>query len=277
MNLVARILADLRHEYIRFPRVDELPAVAATFERMAGFPNVVGAADGTHVQIIEPSEEAVGSLDRRLFWCRHGHYAVVLHAVVGPDTRFVHIVAGICGSAHDSSVFEHSMLGLNLEHYVPHPYHLLADSAYTLREPVLTMYRQLDKLDAAAKAYVYRHVRTRQVVERAFGVLKQRFRALLGCVDMQLTHIQDFLTAACVIHNICVAEKDPVMSGFSWEPVSTDRSDDPAPRSWETPGANKRKAYAEAFLLADNGEEEECRQIIANYGQQVDSDDDESE
>lgn len=46
-------------------------------------------------------------------------------------------------------------------------------------------------------------------IERAFGLLKARFSSLLTLVDMErIDLIPDYIIACCVLHNICLLQKD---------------------------------------------------------------------
>ena len=50
---------------------------------------------------------------------------------------------------------------------------------------------------------------TRMVIERAFGLMKVRFRILLDCLPLtDIRKIPEFVVACCVLHNICMAQND---------------------------------------------------------------------
>ncbi len=46
------------------------------------------------------------------------------------------------------------------------------------------------------------------VVERAFGILKVRWRIILKRVDMPLRHVPNLVTACICLHNLCIIHKD---------------------------------------------------------------------
>jgi len=53
------------------------------------------------------------------------------------------------------------------------------------------------------------HIRTRNGVERCFGVLKHRFYSLQNRIRFQnLEQASKLVQCACIIHNLCVAEND---------------------------------------------------------------------
>ena len=45
-------------------------------------------------------------------------------------------------------------------------------------------------------------------VERAFGILKGRWRILLKRIDMPLQNVPDIVTASLCLHNLCILEND---------------------------------------------------------------------
>lgn len=49
---------------------------------------------------------------------------------------------------------------------------------------------------------------TRMPVERAFGMLKARFRILLKRCDMNLMHVPNMVVSCLTLHNICIVHGD---------------------------------------------------------------------
>lgn len=82
---------------------------------------------------------------------------------------------------------------------------LLGDSGYPLQPWLLTPI--LDAADGSPEErYTRRHCTTRSSIERCFGVLKMRFRCLLG--ENTLRYAPDIvgkITVACaILHNKCI-------------------------------------------------------------------------
>ena len=46
------------------------------------------------------------------------------------------------------------------------------------------------------------------VVEKAFGILKDRWHILLKRIDMPLQNVPDIVTASLCLHNLCILEND---------------------------------------------------------------------
>lgn len=63
--------------------------------------------------------------------------------------------------------------------------------------------------DSSESRYQAAHIRTRNSIERAFGVRKRRF----PCLDMGLKHLAErsaVITTACAaLHNLAVLRQDP--------------------------------------------------------------------
>ena len=86
--------------------------------------------------------------------------------------RFTDVVAKWPGSQHDASTFESCGLKSYLENHEIG--WLLGDSGYPLRKYLITP--KPNPMTDAENRFNVAHSQTRIVVERAFGVLKSRFR-----------------------------------------------------------------------------------------------------
>ena len=98
-----------------------------------------------------------------------------------------------------------SSLWRSFEDQGQRPFHgavLLADSGYPLRDWILTPFSDPD---ADQAKYNRAHIRTRNTVERAFGVLKKRFYCLalvLRVRDMALA--TKIITCCAILHNLAI-------------------------------------------------------------------------
>lgn len=91
----------------------------------------------------------------------------------------------------------------------PEDCHLIGDLAYKLHENLLTPYRDDGHLTDRQRNYNFCHSSARIVIERAFALLKGRFRSLLTklAVD-RVDLIPRHILACCVLHNICLMRSD---------------------------------------------------------------------
>ncbi|XP_069131666.1 putative nuclease HARBI1 [Argopecten irradians] len=137
------------------------------FYDIAQFPNVVGAVDGTLIPIISPSR------DEHVYVCRKGYHAINVQGVVDAEMRFTNAVAKWPGSVHDSFIWTNSTLCRRVERGEVDGW-LLGDSGYPLRPWLLTPV--LNPSTAGQHNYNHAHIKTRNVIERPFGLCKSRFR-----------------------------------------------------------------------------------------------------
>ncbi|XP_062588387.1 uncharacterized protein LOC134250044 [Saccostrea cucullata] len=187
--------------FISWPTTDvELSNLAEKFSQRAGFPDAVGAIDGTYIPISGPSEY------RDSYICRKGFAAMHLQAVCGPDLKFLDVFSAYPGSVHDTRVYRNSPLFQVLQD-LPPKFHLLGDSAYPLSTSLLTPYRDNGHLTLEEKRYNSAHSSTRVDIERAFGLLKGKFRKL-KFLDMR--HVEDIpstILTCCALHNFILMDE----------------------------------------------------------------------
>ncbi|XP_050706380.1 putative nuclease HARBI1 [Eriocheir sinensis] len=197
---VAHLISYLAPTYIQFPRPEEAHHVAQRFYDIAGMPGVIGCVDGTHIPIQSP-----GGDDVEVYRCRKGFYSLNVQGICDSDLMFTSIVASWPGSVHDARVFENSNECYNLEQGNYNGLYLLGDSGYPCREYLLTPL--LTPRNEKERNYNISHAKTRNCVERAFGVLKRRFACLSIPLRTKLTNSKQIVMACVVLHNIAVSKK----------------------------------------------------------------------
>lgn len=69
----------------------------------------------------------------------------------------------------------------------------------------MTPYRSVSE-GTQQSNYNMRHSKTRNIVERTIGVLKNRFRCLLGARELHYSpkKVSQIINVACALHNICI-------------------------------------------------------------------------
>ncbi|KAL3179564.1 hypothetical protein MRX96_037947 [Rhipicephalus microplus] len=108
---------------------------------------------------------------------------MLLQAVAGPQLQFFDVVAGWPGSVHDSRIFDKSRLRvLYEENRVPGV--LLGDAGYACQPYLFTPFSEPGPTDTPKGRYQKAQMKTRNVVERAFGVWKRRS----PCLYMGMQH-----------------------------------------------------------------------------------------
>jgi hypothetical protein len=99
-------------------------------------------------------------------------------------------------------------LKTRMKRMFPADSYILGDSAYPLPTWLMTPFRGSGHLSDKQNNYNYLHSSTRMAIERAFAILKGRFRRL-KYVDMDIVaDISDLVMTACVVHNICLASHE---------------------------------------------------------------------
>jgi len=99
-----------------------------------------------------------------------------VQALVNSELQFMDIVARWPGSAHDSHIFRNSRLFARLESGEFQKMAILGDSGYALKPYLLTPIS--NPVGRTQMLYNESQIRTRNVVERSFGVWKRRFPVL---------------------------------------------------------------------------------------------------
>lgn len=100
----------LSTRYITFPYdAGDQPNIKAQFAAIAGFSNVIGAIDCTHIAIKAPSEEEFAYVNRKHF------HSINVQIICDAQMRLTNIVARWPGATHDSYILTNSMVGMRLQ------------------------------------------------------------------------------------------------------------------------------------------------------------------
>ncbi len=225
VHVVSYFFASKLSEYVRFPSTAaDLNAVIYKFYDIAHIPNVVGSVDGSHVPIMRPTE------DEHLFVNRKGFHSINVHCICDADLVIREVVVKWPGSSHDSFMWQNSTSARLFEDGTIPYGHLLGDSAYPIRPWLLTPL--LNPENEAEENYNRAHAKTRNTIERCFGVLKNRFRCLhITGGPIRFRKPQKccaVIAACCVLHNIARREKlaDPTVTAEMTDAERQERVDD---------------------------------------------------
>ncbi|XP_015938048.1 uncharacterized protein LOC107463704 [Arachis duranensis] len=125
------------------------------------------------------------------------------------DLKFTYVLPGWEGSALDSRILEnaiHNEDNLN----VPQGKFYLADAGYMLRSGFITPYRSIryhlreysrHPPENPKELFNLRHSSLRNAIERAFGVLKNRFPILSEMSRYNVATVSKIIIACCILHN----------------------------------------------------------------------------
>jgi hypothetical protein len=202
---------DKRLKNIKFPKdEDELRRLEATFAPFLGpeqvaaeFSGTVAAGDGVVFRMQKPQAREVGG-NVTGFFQRKGYYAYGLQAFCDGKCRFVFVASQVCTASHDSTAYA----ATSLSHHISTGglaawAHVVVDAAYKCTEQELSPYKGKN-LPEDKDAFNYYLSLRRQVIERAFGMLVQRWGILWRPLRMNMEHIAQTVRVCCKLHNVCI-------------------------------------------------------------------------
>ena len=177
--------------------------------------STVGAIDATYIEINSPTEDS--KID---YFNRKQRYSISTQAVVVGNLKFLDIATGYPDSIHDTPILRDSALYIQAERnillteptdvidgYKIRPL-LIGDGAYPANTWLVKPFPNNWNLYQKQKKFNKFLSSARIAVERAFGILKARWRCLLNCLDHSMENLSDVIISCCVLHNICQMKGD---------------------------------------------------------------------
>ena len=204
------IYEEYRDEVFIMPQdEDAWRDVAKQFSTRWNFHHCLGAIDGKHVEIKKPRNS--GSR----YYNYKSYFSIILLAVVDADYKFLWCNIGAEGSAGDAGVFNGSRLRPAIEEGrlswpQPEPlrgddrdipYFLVGDDAFGLREWMMKPF-SLRGMSHQQRVFNYRLSRAQRVVENGFGILANRWRCLLTCLNQDPPQCRKIVEGCVTLHNI---------------------------------------------------------------------------
>uniref|UniRef100_A0A3B4ZK63 DDE Tnp4 domain-containing protein n=1 Tax=Stegastes partitus TaxID=144197 RepID=A0A3B4ZK63_9TELE len=163
-------ICELRKDYIKFPDAVDQTTYKVQFYDYGNVPGVISCIDGYHVPIKCPSTE-----NAELYRNRKNWFSINIQGVSTPAMQFSSNVARWNGSTHDSRIFQNSSLCAQFE-AGQHSGILLGDSGDAQTNFLFTPY--LHPVTPEQQHYNQAHIHTRGLVERMFGIWKNRFHCI---------------------------------------------------------------------------------------------------
>lgn len=143
-----------------------------------------------------------------MFRNRKGYFSVNVQVISDAKNNIIDIVARWPGSAHDSNIFENSVVRMRFENGDMGDGVLLGDSGYPVRKYLITPLN--NPVTQGETLFNEAQIRTRNVVERTFGIWKRRFPILSVGMRCSIPLAQNIIIATAVLHNIACRNNEPV-------------------------------------------------------------------
>lgn len=183
--------------------------ISAEFQKYANFPNCIGAIDGKHIRIVQPSD--TGSL----YYNFKHFFSTVLLAVCDANYCFLYVDVGAYGKSSDSTIFQESLFYKNVtegKFNIPEPkpisnldktrlpYVFVADDAFGLSKHIMRPYVG-KQLPHAKRIFNYRLSRARRYIECTFGIMANKWQIFQRPLNVKIDLCESIILACCVLHN----------------------------------------------------------------------------
>lgn len=171
-----------------------------------GFTRVKGAIDCTHINM---SRAPPASVDHLSYLDRKMRYSMQVQAVCDHRGYFMDIYIGWPGCVHDFRILKNSPLFGRAGGLFQDGSYLLGDAGYGAMPWLIPAFRDV-ALGVNRTIFNHAHARARGIIERAFGILKARWRILRN-VDVALETLPRLIATCFILHNVCIidGEEDP--------------------------------------------------------------------
>ncbi|XP_077507342.1 uncharacterized protein LOC144116734 [Amblyomma americanum] len=200
----AAVIKVLEARWLRMVRREGMAAHIREFHAFSGFPHAIGAMDGCHIPASDYYAQRCTVVDHR--YC------------------FRYLNVGSPGRCHDAYMYGRSKFcGLvesasfqspvsTIEGTVVPPI-ILCGQAFPSTSNLLKPHANA-RTGTREALFNYQISKTRIVVN-GFGRLKARFRYTAKRMECKLRTAKQAIRAACTMHNLCEASKDPIEG--QWE------------------------------------------------------------
>lgn len=90
MEICEILRQNILYDYIVWPNASKQTEISDFYDALKGISGCIGCLDGTHIQLLAPTEYESD------FYNRKGFHSIILQAVCDMELMFTHIDAGLC-------------------------------------------------------------------------------------------------------------------------------------------------------------------------------------
>jgi len=166
----------------------------------------IGALDGLLVEIQAPSANETGNVASYY----SGHYqchGINVQGCVDAHCRFIFLSPASPGGSNDIIALKKSGF-LDLLNHLPAKKYIVSDCAYICSEHILTPFAgDMRRESATNDAYNYYISHLRQTVERAFGLMVQKWIILKSPLQIKLKNVTKLIMCIGLLHNYCIDDR----------------------------------------------------------------------
>lgn len=138
------------------------------------------------------------------YYTRKQYFAFGLQAFCDSKCKFLMIASKMSSSTNDNTAYVVTQLSKDIkEGKLPEKYHVVLDEAYPCKQQEMSPWRG-QKLPVEKDAFNYFLSLHRQVIERAFGILVQRWGIFWRPLRVGMERRQCVVRVACKLHNVCI-------------------------------------------------------------------------
>jgi hypothetical protein len=147
-----------------------------------------------------------GGPNAEYFRNRKGYFSINFQIIACPYLKIMDVVARWHGSCHDQIIFKKSLIYHKLINGKWGNSLIVTDSGYANSNHVVTPF--LNPQNYVGELNNESIIRTRNPVERSYGVLKRRFSVLSLGLRLKSDTTQAIIVACCILHNIACDNND---------------------------------------------------------------------
>ncbi|KAI4455646.1 hypothetical protein MML48_9g00004124 [Holotrichia oblita] len=202
VNKVTRAIARLATNVIKMPSTaEEIDQTKHQFYNISKFPRCVGAIDA-HILKFNHLEEMM----QRITEIEKVFFSINTQVICNANLTITNIVCRWPGASHDANIFRNSNIHNKFENVEFGNALLLGDSGYGVKSYMMTPLA--NPQTPAEHLYNEAQIRTRNVIERCFGVWKRRFPILSLGIRVSIEKVEGIVVACAVLHNIACSMRD---------------------------------------------------------------------